>query len=454
MIKLISLLLFFLTTFYSFAVELTPEESDYIKQNSTVTMCVDPDWYPFETVSEKGEHEGIAADLLRLVAERTGLNLVLYKTASWDESIEASKQGKCSILSFLNQTPAREEWLIFTEPHFTDVNVFITGQNHNFIADPSLLSGETIVFPKGTAMEELVRSKYPNLKVVNTETEKDAFELVKNDGADMTMRSLIMAAYTIRKEGYFNLKVAGQLPDFTNKFRIGVLKSEHVLRDILDKGVRSISAMDREEIVNRHVYIEIESGVDYLLIFKIAGVLSLITAVSLYWTYQLKKLNRKLEIISQTDMQTGMYNRSWITQILNSEFERAVRYGRPFSVIILDLDNFKSINDGYGHQAGDSVLKDFSEIAKGGIRGCDHIGRWGGEEFLIICPETTVKDAFVVAERIRERMREFRFTTGQTHTVSGGLAEMAEGDTVDSLLTRADSELYNSKRNGRDRNSF
>ncbi|MDD4507197.1 MAG: transporter substrate-binding domain-containing protein, partial [Sulfurospirillaceae bacterium] len=122
---------------YLFGVELTSQERDYLQRLVSIKVCVDPDWAPFETLSAKGEYVGIGADLLFLVAQRLGLNVEILHTKDWDETMIASKEGKCQIMSFLNQTPARDKWLIFTEPHFSDPTVFITREEHPFIADPS-----------------------------------------------------------------------------------------------------------------------------------------------------------------------------------------------------------------------------------------------------------------------------------------------------------------------------
>ena len=134
------------------AVVLTDLEQAYIQDHPEITLCVDPDWVPFESINEEGRHEGIAADLLRLVAARTGLRLRLVPTVDWDDSLAASRDGRCQLVSFLNRTPQREAWLLFSEPLFTDTNVFITREPHPFISDPGGLEGETIVLPRGTAM--------------------------------------------------------------------------------------------------------------------------------------------------------------------------------------------------------------------------------------------------------------------------------------------------------------
>lgn len=169
-------------------------------------MCVDPDWVPFEQINEKGEHEGIAADLIALVSQRTGLKIELYKVKTWDESVEASKNGKCQMMSFLNQTPARDKWLIFTEPIFYDPNVFVTREEHSFIADPKSLSNESIALPRNTMVAERIQREYPNIRVIGTGSEDEAVSLVSDRKADMTMRSLIVAAYAIKKEGLLTSK--------------------------------------------------------------------------------------------------------------------------------------------------------------------------------------------------------------------------------------------------------
>jgi signal transduction histidine kinase len=276
------------------AQELSPPEARYVDDYGLVTLCVDPDWAPFEWIDAQGEHQGIAADLLRLVAERTGLRFSLVRTASWDESLEASRDGRCKILSFLNKTPQREKWLLFTRPLFSDVNVFITREEHPFISDPAKLAGESIVFPSGTSMEELVRRDYPNLTILDTATEDEAIRMVSDKKADMTMRSLIVAAYTIKKQGLFNLKIAGQLPLFSNNLCIGVAGNDHTLLGILNKGIASITTAERAAIENRHVSINVQSMTDYGFLAKVLGAALMAAALGGLWAWKVGRLNAAL----------------------------------------------------------------------------------------------------------------------------------------------------------------
>ncbi|NCC36265.1 MAG: transporter substrate-binding domain-containing protein, partial [Chloroflexia bacterium] len=227
-------------------VELSPTERAYLDALEPITVAPDPDWIPYERIDEQGKFVGIAADMFDLLAERLDIEFAYVITRDWDQAIELSKAGEVDLLPFLNQTPAREEWLIFTEPLLVDPNVFITRQEHPYIFDATQLSDTTIVLPSGTSVEERVRRDFPNLTVVTVPSENEVFQAVSNREADLTLRSLTIAAYTIRKEGLFNLKIAGQAPDsYVNRLRIGVLKDERMLRDILDKGIATITPRER-----------------------------------------------------------------------------------------------------------------------------------------------------------------------------------------------------------------
>jgi|GEM_PF-4026851 len=136
------------------SIPLSQTDRDYLASLDPIRLAVDPDWEPYEWIDESGSYRGIAADLLGLLATRLGIEFLLVPTKDWDESLQLSKNGQVHALAFLNQTPARDAWLVFTEPYFTDPNVFITREEHDYIFDPLRLSDESIVFPSGTSLEE------------------------------------------------------------------------------------------------------------------------------------------------------------------------------------------------------------------------------------------------------------------------------------------------------------
>lgn len=272
-------------------IEFTPVEKAYITQAIAIKMCVDPDWAPFERINPQGQHEGIAADLVQLVARRVGLQIELLPVKDWEESLAASKAKRCQIMSFLNQTPARDAWLIFTDPVFFDPNVIITREEHGFVGDLKGLKNERVALPRGTMVEERVRRDFPNLSVVLSASEPESMKLVSERQADLTIRSLIVAADAIKKEGLFNLKISGQIPEYTNQLRMGVLKDEPVLRAILNKGIKTITAQEREAISNNHVAINIQQGIDWTRVYVLLALLTLAILVAIY----ILRKNRQLQ---------------------------------------------------------------------------------------------------------------------------------------------------------------
>lgn len=173
---------------------------------------------------------------------------------------------------------------------------------------------------------------------------------------------------------------------------------------------------------------------------------------------QLKRLNGKLNTISRTDALTGCLNRRAIAGDLDNEFSRFKRYGEQngFSVILLDIDHFKAFNDTHGHDAGDFVLVETAKQIRTCIRDTDRFSRWGGEEFLILCPNTNLEKAVALAERIRIAIADHPFQLPKREaalqvTSSFGVSEICKGFTVEDLIKAADDALYESKGKGRNR---
>ena len=166
---------------------------------------------------------------------------------------------------------------------------------------------------------------------------------------------------------------------------------------------------------------------------------------------ELKLKTDLLERISITDPLTELFNRRHIFDRLNQECEKFKRYGLTFTAVMLDIDGFKSINDSYGHQVGDMVIRMVSDAIKKSIRNVDIAGRYGGEEFLIILPEIDGKGGVVAAERIRKSIESIKIEESNIKvTISGGVAEFA-GEPIDDFIKKIDSMLYLAKKNGKNR---
>lgn len=173
---------------------------------------------------------------------------------------------------------------------------------------------------------------------------------------------------------------------------------------------------------------------------------------------QLERANVQLSHLSRTDQLTGLLNRGTWESLLVNEYERHQRYHHPCALVMFDIDHFKTVNDTYGHQAGDDVLRELSERLRETLRQSDLAGRYGGEEFAVILPETDLHGAEIFAERLRQSIAETPFHTVKgllSCTISLGAALLTdEMETVESApqwLSRADQALYYSKEHGRNR---
>ena len=150
---------------------------------------------------------------------------------------------------------------------------------------------------------------------------------------------------------------------------------------------------------------------------------------------------------TRTDNMTGLASRRAFEDALDAELARAIRYGNPFGVLMFDIDKFKAINDTHGHVAGDRAIRGVADACANVVRDTDLLARWGGDEFVLLCPSTGLPGARVLAEKLRRAVAESH--PGVAVTVSLGLAQYVPGDDVSSIMTRADEALYRAKRAGR-----
>ncbi len=163
-------------------------------------------------------------------------------------------------------------------------------------------------------------------------------------------------------------------------------------------------------------------------------------------------LELELEVLATRDSLTGARNRASFMRIAAEELDRAARYVRPVSMLLLDIDRFKTVNDTHGHPAGDAVIKQLAVTCAAGLRTMDQLGRLGGEEFAILLPETDLPRAEQVAERLRVAVEAVRVPVGSkqlSFTVSIGVAERPSFETLDQLMSRVDEALYAAKHGGR-----
>jgi two-component system cell cycle response regulator len=209
-----------------------------------------------------------------------------------------------------------------------------------------------------------------------------------------------------------------------------------------------------------NIVLGLESGVDEYLTKPFNG-RELIARVAsgmriLKLEEQLMQAHQQMEVLAMRDGLTGLLNRRAIEEYAESEFNLTIRKERMLSVVLLDIDHFKNVNDQFGHKSGDHTLQQVAKILTDSLRNYDRVGRWGGEEFILVLPDTQLNDATTVAERIRVRMAEMKISLENGETISihvslGAASTIEQFSSLTKLIDAADQALYKAKQTGRNR---
>ncbi|MDD3610435.1 MAG: diguanylate cyclase [Halothiobacillaceae bacterium] len=450
---------------------LSEEERAFLAEHPVIRLAIDNNWEPFEFIDEKGQYRGIAAEYMDLVASRLGVSFDVARKHPWNDAVEMLRRRELDVFSCAARTPERQLFAHFTRPYVRSPMVVVTRSDHEFIPELSRLEGRRVAVPRGYASHEYMRNEHPRIGLLLVENVDEGLRAVALGQVEAFIDNLAVISYRLKKEGLANLKIAGQAP-ITFDLSMGVRSDWPLMQGILQKALDSIPEEEKTAIFNRWLQIEFEQPVDYGELLPYIAAIVLVFSIVLLYSLRLRGLNRRislintrlteqeqslrdknaeLEFLSTTDRLTGVFNRRWLDDALTRNLSKAQRYGRPLSLLLFDLDHFKDVNDRYGHLVGDEVLKVCADLVAARIRTSDFFGRWGGEEFIVLCPETTLQQAGVLAESLRRAVEGAAFPEGIRQTISIGVAELGSSMSADDLIRQADRGLYQAKAAGRNR---
>jgi len=444
-------------------IELDKDEIAYIATNK-IKYCIHPTGLPFEGLNKKGEHSGMSADYYNVFEKILSAKFEFVKTKNWNQSLEYIKEKKCVMMALGMENPERNKYLNFTS-HYLDVPLVIaTRVDVPFINHITDIGDKKIGITQGDAAVKIIRQKYPSLNIVEVNGIYDGLDRVKSEELFAYIDTLAGIGYEFQTKYFGELKIAGKLSE-SLKLSIAVNKDEKILLNILQKTINTISSELHREIFTKWIPVKYEKSMDYGFIIKIVLGSLFFTALIIYWNRKIIKTNKLLmkakediEIINKelnklaiTDKLTNIYNRRKIEELIQNELDRNERFNYTFGLVILDIDYFKNVNDTYGHQTGDQVLIEIAQTLTKNLRKTDFIGRYGGEEFIIICPESNIKGVIALMEALRLKISQHNFKSIKNITASFGLTLSKEDDTLDSIVKRADKALYEAKNGGRNR---
>lgn len=434
---------------------LSPEEQQLIRQ-TTIKLCVSKNWLPFEGITRQGQHLGEVADLVRLLEQQLELNIQRIPSPNFSAITERLKSRQCDMVAALTPTAARAEYLNFTLPLIISPVVLATRLDQFFMRDlRQAIPGNRFAVVKDSATLSLLRTRYPGIQLVEVANAAQGLELVSAQQIFGFIGALDVIAYQVKAQHFLNLKISASLTD-QYQLAIGVRNDWPQWIPILNKALQAIPANERRAIHTRWSGVQYTPQTDYRWLAATAVIITITVLLLIYrnriisgYNTRLRQLNEQLEQQARTDQLTGLANRYLLNQELQREVASAERFHEIFSLVLLDIDHFKQINDHYGHQQGDAVLSQVSRLMQTRCRSSDILGRWGGEEFLLICPQTRLDDANQLAEQLRRVIEQQLIDQQVSVTLSAGVAEFIPGEPLHEMMRRLDQALYQAKHSGR-----
>lgn len=442
----------------------------------TLIVTHDAHYPPISYIDENGKPAGLLIELWQAFGMANNI-LIRFELVDWQESINMVRNGKADVHGGLFFSKTRAQYFDFG-PKIMEMSTRLflrSNYKEEFESDKSLELGVV----QGGLEEAFIRSSFPAHPVRTFKQNETMVKKALEGEVSAFVADYPIGTYYLHLfNGQDRFRVDREL--YHGVLRPGVRRGERPLLRILEQGWQRVDDSEQrrirqkwfrsQAITPKWVWPSILWGVAILVLFAgllhnlfLRSALNRRTKALNEAIGELSEANGKLEHMATHDPLTGVPNRRMFMSRAQAEIRRCHRYASPLSVVLVDLDRFKAVNDTYGHAVGDQVLVGFCELVSSMVRTPDMFARYGGEEFALLLPETPMAQAREVAERIRVRVRETPLKTdsGDIHiSMSAGVARssplspdrMSEPDArlvLEQMLRQADRALYIAKRSGR-----
>jgi len=431
-------------------VQFSQQELAWIKANPTVTVIGDADWLPFEGFDETGRYLGIVSDILNLITSKSGLDFDINETASWQHSLQFSSDKQVDVISASASNPIIEKNYRSTYSTIQSPLVIVARNTMQYVPSLGDSKGLRVGLITTAGYNHQVIEAYPDIEFVNIDSIREGLLGVAENDYDLVLMSLMLANYKMAELNLYELHVAG-ITDLDMELTLFVNRNKPLLWSIIDKVKRHESKQERHQVLSKWVkYKYIERFSPAMMNIIIGGLLLLLSGF-FYRHYLVRKQAKKLLTLSQTDRLTKIPNRLYIQQVLQQKVEKNQLDKSELSIIMVDLDHLKLVNDKHGYLAGDKLLQQFALLLDEHVDSDDIVGRWAGGEFVVICPQKNRQQARNLAEKLRSEVDHAIFLGVGKKTASLGVAQYQFPESAETFLGRADKTLYYAKGSGRNK---
>jgi len=438
----------------SFYTKLTLEEKEFIKKKPLITVGEQEEFKPIDFLNNIGLHDGIIHDYMKIISEKTGLRFI-SEIDEKDNLFNKLKNKKIDIIAISPNLYSKNILNSKSYFDFHQVAFKLKSADTNSINSIGVLNHITDI-----NKINLIAKTYPNAKIIEFHSSADAVNSLLNKNINLLYISQEILLTYIQDNHITSIEYAlNTIPKNITSISFALDKDSVILQSILSKAIKNISYSQHESIRNKWIPIVIDSSFDWTILWKVLAFILVVILMIIYKQISMNKLNQelqeaniKLKELSELDYLTKLYNRRYFETIVKDILSIDTKEENTTSLVMFDIDDFKKINDKYGHNVGDKVLIELAINLKKYSRKDDIIARVGGEEFLILLPNTSLSGAKVHCENIRQMIEQLKIKDGNnsiSFTVSMGLTFFKEDDTLDSVLLRTDDSLYQVKRSGK-----
>ena len=323
----------------------------------------------------------------------------------------------------------------------------------NYISDLSSLKSISIGVLKDLDLISTLKKDYPEINFIEITSIEDGMRKIKENKLFALIDNLYTLSHKIEEFKIDELKINNTLKYKIDMYLETDRKHEEFIK-IINNAIFTLTEKEKSTILNNYQLILYHKNIDLFYVLKFIIPLVILLTIFAFLNYRLKneiKRRKQIEIklsnFANNDSLTNIYNRRKIEELCENELKRSERYENELSLIFFDINDFKIINDRLGHHKGDEVLIKIANIISQNIRSSDYFGRWGGDEFLIVLPQTNISKTKNIIETLENKLKDSDFNLDKNMKISCsfGFAEYEKNDTLDSLLRKADDSMYKIK---------
>ena len=442
---------------------LTTEQQHWVDQNPTVDVAIIH--RPPFMFAKDGEVRGLAIDQLSLILKKIGIspNYLIFERDQAMDLIRHSK--KPLILPFIGITPDLEESIRFTPSVYSSHSVIVTHPSKSSINGISDVQEKRIAIVAPAALYQQVIDYHPKLPLQIFDNYHDAIQSLERGRSDAFIGDLSVTSWDLQFLGLMDLSIASTTGLPPIKLAFGVHKDYPLLANLIEQGYNATPDSQREMVKQHWLMKRYKVGLNERQVWfwgSLSSFVALLIIIAIWYRGNVLKLEvirrteleKKLENLATHDPLTGLLNRNKLDQLFDIEVKRSQRHQHQLSLILLDLDFFKHINDQHGHLSGDRVLQNIGQLLTENLRATDFAFRIGGEEFICLLSNTHQDQAFQVAENLRKIIEQHIFLNdkGEHITVTASMGVVSypsDGDNYEALYKQVDMRLYKAKHNGR-----